>query len=47
MSLCLWLAARAAGLEVAIVRSEFFADEEFDGAAVVVDELTGLVEQGV
>jgi hypothetical protein len=28
---------------VAIVRSEFFADEQFDGAAVVVDELTQLV----
>lgn len=41
------LAARAAGLEVAIVRSEFFADEEFDGAAVVVDELTGLVERAL
>ncbi len=38
------LAARAAGLEVAIVRSEFFAHEAFDGAAVVVDELTGLLE---
>ena len=38
------LAARGVGLEVAIVRSEFFAAEEFDGAAVVVDELTGLVE---
>ena len=38
------LAARAASLEVAIVRSEFFADERFDGAAVVVDELTGLME---
>lgn len=37
------LAARLAGLEVAIVRSEFFADERFDEAAVVVDELTGLV----
>jgi len=38
------LAARAASLEVAIVRSEFFADERFDGAAVVVDELTCLME---
>jgi hypothetical protein len=28
---------------VAIVRSEFFADESFDGAAVVVNELTELV----
>lgn len=33
------LAARAAGLEVAIVRSEFFADERFKEAARVVDEL--------
>jgi beta-phosphoglucomutase-like phosphatase (HAD superfamily) len=33
------LAARAAGLEVAIVRSEFFTDEIFDEATVVVDEL--------
>jgi HAD superfamily hydrolase (TIGR01509 family) len=38
------LAAGGAGLPVAIVRSEFFADETFDGAAVVVDELTELVE---
>ena len=38
------LAARGAGLDVAIVRSEFFAEERFDGAAVVVDELTGLLE---
>lgn len=37
------LAARLAGLEVAIVRSEFFAHERFDEAAVVVDELTALV----
>lgn len=37
------LAARLAGLEVAIVKSEFFADERFDEAAVVVDELTALV----
>jgi HAD superfamily hydrolase (TIGR01509 family) len=36
------LAARAAGLEVAIVRSEFFADERFDEAALVVDELYSL-----
>lgn len=41
------LAARGAGLEVAIVRSEFFADEAFEGAAVVVDELTGLLELAV
>ena len=33
------LAARAADLDVAIVRSEFFADERFDEAARVVDEL--------
>jgi HAD superfamily hydrolase (TIGR01509 family) len=39
------LAAHAASLQVAIVRSEFFADEQFDGAAVVVDELTGLLER--
>lgn len=37
------LAARLAGLEVAIVKSEFFAAERFDEAAVVVDELTALV----
>lgn len=37
------LAARLAGLEVAIVKSEFFADERFDEAALVVDELTALV----
>ena len=37
------LAAGGAGLDVAIVRSEFFADESFEGAAVVVDELTELV----
>jgi len=33
------LAARTAGLEVAIVRSEFFADENFAEAALVVNEL--------
>lgn len=33
------LAARAADLEVAIVRSEFFADENFDEATQVVEEL--------
>ena len=38
------LAAGGAGLSVAIVRSEFFADETFEGAAAVVDELTELVE---
>jgi len=37
------LAAGGAGLPVPIVRSEFFADETFDGAAAVVDELTKLV----
>ena len=36
------LAARAADLEVAIVRSEFFADESFDEATLVVDELYSL-----
>ncbi len=36
------LAARAADLEVAIVRSEFFADENFDEARQVVDELSML-----
>ncbi len=38
------IAARMAGMPVAIVRSEFFGDERFDEAAVVVDELTGLVD---
>jgi beta-phosphoglucomutase-like phosphatase (HAD superfamily) len=38
------LAAGGAGLAVAIVRSEFFADETFEGAKVVVDELVELVE---
>lgn len=37
------LAARAAGLDVAIVRSQFFADENFDKAAQVADELYDLV----
>ncbi len=37
------LAARLAGLAVAIVKSEFFRDERFDEAQVVVDELTELV----
>jgi HAD superfamily hydrolase (TIGR01509 family) len=36
------LAARAAGLEVAIVRSEFFSDERFEEAARVVNELHDL-----
>jgi beta-phosphoglucomutase-like phosphatase (HAD superfamily) len=34
------LAARGAGLEVIIVRSEFFSDENFDEAGQVVDELS-------
>lgn len=38
------LAATGAGLEVAIVRSEFFSDEHFDGAAMIVDELTELAD---
>lgn len=37
------VAATLAGLEVAIVKSEFFADERFDEAAVVVDELDQLL----
>lgn len=37
------LAAKAAGLAVAIVRSEFFTDEEFSEAGLVVHELTELV----
>lgn len=37
------LAAKLAGLEVAIVRSEFFGDEKFGEASIVVDELTGLL----
>jgi len=36
------LAARAADLEVAIVRSEFFSDEHFEEADRVVDELHDL-----
>ena len=36
------LAARGAGLEVIIVRSEFFSDENFDEAGQVVDELSML-----
>ena len=39
------LAAQAAELEVAIVKSEFFADEEFTGAAMVVDELGEIAEK--
>ncbi len=39
------LAAKLAGLEVAIVRSEFFGDEKFDEAQVVVNELTELASQ--
>lgn len=37
------VAATLAGLEVAIVKSEFFADERFDEAAAVVDELDQLL----
>ncbi len=37
------LAARLAGMPVAIVKSEFFADERFDEATVVVDELSELL----
>lgn len=37
------LAAKLAGLEVAIVRSEFFGDEKFGEASVFVDELTELL----
>jgi HAD superfamily hydrolase (TIGR01509 family) len=37
------LAARLAGLEVTIVKSEFFADEKFDEAALVVDELSHIL----
>ncbi len=37
------IAARMAGLSVAIVRSEFFSEERFDEAAIIVDELTGLL----
>jgi len=37
------LAGGGASLPVAIARSEFFADESFEGSAVVVDELTELV----
>lgn len=37
------IAARMAGLPVAIVRSEFFGDERFDEAAIVVNELSELL----
>ncbi len=37
------IAARMAGLPVAIVRSEFFGDERFDEAAIVVNELGELL----
>lgn len=37
------LAAQAAGLAVAVVASEFFGDERFDEAAVVVPELSDLL----
>ena len=36
------LAARAAGIPVAVVRSLYFADDDFEGAKQVVDELTEL-----
>ncbi len=39
------LAARAAGLDVAIVKSEFFGDERFEEASVVVDELSALLPE--
>ncbi len=39
------LSAQATGLEVAIVKSEFFADEDFTGAALVVSELTELADK--
>jgi len=39
------LAAKGAGLTVAIVRSEFFAEEECSEADLVVRELTELVER--
>lgn len=41
------LAARAADLDVAIVRSEFFADEQFNEATTVVDELYSLQKNNV
>lgn len=37
------LAAKGAGLDVAIVASEFFGDEQFDGAQLLVAELTELL----
>ena len=37
------LAAKGAGLDVAIVASEFFGDEQFDEAQQVVDELSELL----
>lgn len=39
------LAAKGAGLDVAIVRSEFFGDERFDEAEQLVAELTELVDR--
>lgn len=39
------LSAQATGLEVAIVKSEFFADEDFTGAAMVVNELTEIADK--
>jgi hypothetical protein len=41
------LATQAAKLEVAIVKSQFFADEEFTGATMVVGELGELIEKSV
>jgi beta-phosphoglucomutase-like phosphatase (HAD superfamily) len=38
------LAAKGAGLDVAIVCSEFFGDERFEEAEQIVAELTELVE---
>ena len=39
------LAVLATELEVAIVKSEFFADEEFTGAAMVVGELGEIADE--
>lgn len=39
------ISAQATGLEVAIVKSEFFADEDFTGSALVVSELTELADK--
>ena len=37
------LAAKGAGLDVAIVASEFFGDEQFEEAQLLVAELTELL----